>query len=116
MIHPSTNPLTPGYGFGSVMPPYSPTKPHIGTDYRYNPNHTVYAPEDGHAEVVPWNGVSAEGNTIYITVDTRRHALCHLKSFAIQTGPVKQGQILGEMGATGFVQGAHLHWALRDHG
>lgn len=53
---------------------------------------------------------------VVITNGPRRHALCHLKDFKVAPGPVKKGQAVGTMGATGSAQGAHLHWVLRIDG
>lgn len=114
MIHPSTNPTT--LRFGATTPPYSSADPHIGTDYAYSPRHEVYAPEDGQAITVKWDGQARTGNMVVITSGKRIHSLCHLAEFKTASGPVKQGQLVGVMGATGFVTGPHLHWALRDNG
>lgn len=116
MRAPSPNPLTPGYGFGSTLPPYSKSNPHKGTDWRYNNDHNVYAVDDGDVVVVPWNSKTTEGNMIIHTLGNRRWAYCHLDSFNVSNGKVQKGQKLGVMGATGKVSGAHLHVTMRIDG
>lgn len=120
MILPSPNPVTPGYGFGSTLPPYSATNKHKGTDFRYNPDHNAYASSDGSVALVPWNGTSPDGNMAILTFsDSRgawRLAYCHFASFSVKSGPVKQGQVLGIMGDTGAAEGKHLHVTTRLNG
>jgi murein DD-endopeptidase MepM/ murein hydrolase activator NlpD len=39
------------------------------------------------------------------------------RGFAVEAGdPVRRGQIVGFVGATGRVTGPHLHWAMRANG
>ncbi|HLA19779.1 MAG TPA: M23 family metallopeptidase, partial [Dehalococcoidia bacterium] len=41
----------------------------------------------------------------------------HLSAIAVTAGQeIAQGDIVGKVGATGFVSGDHLHWEVRIHG
>lgn len=112
---PSTSPITPGYGFGSTLSPYSPTNPHKGVDFAYVPDDKVYAPFTGRVTVRPLNG--NDGNAVYMQNGNQFHGLLHLQEFYVADGQlVQQGQVLGIMGETGLAQGRHLHWCVKVNG
>lgn len=111
MIRPTQNPLTPGYGFGSILSPYSASSPHKGVDFLPTPDNRIYMPEDGVVQQVPNNGDC--GNAIHIYVGNRHHALCHTSQYLTPNSVFqKQGTPVAVMGATGNASGVHLHWAL----
>lgn len=111
MVRPTQNPLTPGYGFGSTLSPYSASSPHKGVDFLPTPDNRIYMPEDGVVQQVPNNGTC--GNAIHIYVGNRHHALCHTSQYLTPNSVFqKQGTPVAVMGDTGNAQGIHLHWAL----
>lgn len=113
MIRPAKSPIT--MHFGATDSPYSLNSPHKGTDFAYLPDDRVYAPANGIALIRPLNG--NDGNAIYISDAGFLHGLLHLATFLIPDNtPVKQGQVIGIMGATGKAEGKHLHHALKLNG
>lgn len=113
MIHPSKSPTT--MLFGATTEPYSPQNPHKGTDFAYIPDNRIYAPFDGKVIVKPLNG--NDGNAIYMTdPEGRLHGFLHMSQFLVIDGQqVQDGQIIGLMGNTGFAEGVHLHWAVKQN-
>lgn len=97
----------PGYGF------------HTGVDFSWSPDDTIYMPENGVVQVIPWNGTSYDGNAIVVAVGNRRHFMGHIKNggFLVSNGQfVAEGTPIAKMGDTGFAIGRHLHWGLRVDG
>lgn len=88
---------------------------HKGVDIVANDTR-VYAIADGIAETLYEAG--GFGNYVRQTLpDGRRIFYGHLRSFSIENGTkVKRGELLGIMGATGNVTGAHLHLEIRPKG
>lgn len=110
---PSTNPITLGYG--ATTEPYSPATPHNGTDFAYIPDDTIYAPCDGLVSLVPNNG--NDGNGVYMhDPQGRFHGLLHTSRYLVPNNvSVKEGQAIAVMGNTGFAQGTHLHWCVKEN-
>ena len=89
---------------------------HKGLDLVGTDDKNVYAVADGTVNTLfEKNGF---GNYVRQTLaDGRRIYYGHLASFAVKSGEkVKKGQLLGVMGATGRVTGAHTHLELRPSG
>lgn len=97
-------------------------KGHHGVDGIAAIGTPVYAPEDG-TVYMSANGVrdqytanSVAGNTIVIKGKQYEHWLLHLdKRILLAGNQVKEGQLIGYSGNTGFVTGPHLHWGVRPH-
>jgi murein DD-endopeptidase MepM/ murein hydrolase activator NlpD len=89
---------------------------HRGLDFRGDASTPVYAAADG--VVIFSDALQVRGNTIFIN-----HGLgvctgyMHLSQRLMTTGDIiKAGDLLGYVGDTGMVTGAHLHWEVRIGG
>lgn len=87
-------------------------------DYSPYPDPNIYAPEDGTVSVFT---DPTCGNAMHLQGATGRHGFCHLETYAVRSGSVVKGQILGKMGYTGYTipsgpGGRHLHWVLYRNG
>lgn len=86
--------------------------PHSGLDIPAPQGQAVIAPADG--VVVQTGDYFFNGQTVMID---HGHGiismLCHLSAIKAKIGDkVKQGDVVGLVGKTGRVTGAHLHWSL----
>lgn len=114
MVLPSHSPIT--LPFGATTDPYTPTNPHLGTDFAYIPDDKIYAPFSGRVTLVPYNG--RDGNGIYMTdPQGRLHGMLHSSQYLVQNGAsVTEGQRIAIMGETGAAQGVHLHYCIKENG
>lgn len=90
--------------------------PHSGADFAAKPGDPVYAAADG---VVALAGEQFfAGNAVFVDHGDGLISMSfHLSEILVRAGdPVKRGQLLGRVGATGRVTGPHLHFGLRWHG
>jgi murein DD-endopeptidase MepM/ murein hydrolase activator NlpD len=76
----------------------------------------VRAPNAG--RVVVARDLYYSGNTVVIDHGLGLFSmLAHLSTFDVQEGEsIENGALVGRVGATGRVTGAHLHWAVRANG
>jgi len=115
MIAPSKSPITPGYGYGSTNPPYTPSNPHAGVDFQHNPDPYIYAPDDG--KITYLGGMGDCGTAMELVHGAYKHRFCHLSAYYVTNQQaVSRGDKIGKMGATGAAQGVHLHWVLWVNG
>ena len=93
-----------------------PRSPHGGTDFLSPAGTPVRAPNAG--RVVAARDLYFSGRTVMIDHGAGVFSqLAHLSRIDVREGtPVKAGQVVGKVGATGRVTGAHLHWAVRVSG
>jgi murein DD-endopeptidase MepM/ murein hydrolase activator NlpD len=93
-----------------------PRNPHGGTDFLSPAGTPVRAPNAG--RVVVARGLYFAGNSVLIDHGAGLFSqLAHLSRIDVHEGDtVSAGQIVGRVGATGRVTGAHLHWAVRAAG
>lgn len=91
-------------------------KPHRGIDYAAPTGTPIFSTGDG--SVIASNYNNANGHYIFI-----RHGESYItkylhlhKRFAKKGQRVKQGQIIGQVGSTGFSTGPHLHYEFLVNG
>ncbi len=121
MISPSSGVVTQGFS-GS----------HPAVDYAYNGGGStsygqpIVAPEAGRVTYVGQmgTGVNDAGTVVQIVAGARTHRLCHLIPSSPTVGAnqqVSMGQVVGQMGYSGYVipagmAGSHLHWVMEING
>ncbi len=88
---------------------------HSGTDIARPTGTPVAAPADGVVILAADKPFTLEGNLLMIDHGNGLNsAFLHLSRIDVKVGDhVRQGQILGAIGATGRATGPHLHWSLR---
>ncbi|MCE0493339.1 peptidoglycan DD-metalloendopeptidase family protein [Vibrio salinus] len=91
-------------------------RPHRGTDYVAPIGTPIWAAGDGVVIKSSYNQFN--GNYVFIKhSNTYITKYLHLKRRLVKTGQrVKQGQTIGQLGRTGRVTGAHLHYEFLVHG
>ena len=100
------------FNLNRVHPLWKRVMPHRGIDYAAPPGTAVKATGDG--EVTTRSRTRANGNYIVIQHGERYQTkYLHLSRFAAslkQGQKVKQGEVIGYVGATGWATGPHLHY------
>jgi murein DD-endopeptidase MepM/ murein hydrolase activator NlpD len=89
---------------------------HSGVDVSGTEGTPIHAPAAG---IVVFSGpLIASGNTVILDHGLGMYSsLVHMSKTAAVVGTrVKQGDIVGYVGATGFATGPHLHWTLTIRG
>ncbi|MGC1306685.1 MAG: M23 family metallopeptidase [Phormidesmis sp.] len=121
MSRPSTGSVSSAYGLrryynGVFAEDYY----HRGVDYAAGNGSPIYAPAAGRIEIVGRveDGFVLNGNTLGIDHGQGvTSVMIHLSGFAVNEGDmVKEGQLIGYMGSTGFASGPNLHWGLFVNG
>ncbi|MGI5338804.1 M23 family metallopeptidase [Streptomyces sp. CA-181903] len=88
---------------------------HTGTDFAAPTGSPVKAVHGGTITHAGWAG--SYGYRIVLRLDDGTELwFCHLSSMVRTKGKVAAGQVIGRVGATGNVTGAHLHLEVRPHG
>jgi murein DD-endopeptidase MepM/ murein hydrolase activator NlpD len=108
--------VTSAFSLGRLHPILREYRPHLGVDYRAPAGAPVVAVADG---VVVSAGISeGSGRMVHL-----RHAngyetqYLHLSSIAVRAGGrVRQGDLVGRVGATGLATAPHLDYRLKKNG
>jgi len=89
-----------------------PKRPHNGLDIAAPVGTLILAPAA--AKVIDVGSYYFNGNTVFLDHGQGLlSAYLHMNSIKVKSGQViKQGEILGTVGATGRVTGPHLHWII----
>ena len=92
-----------------------PGSPHSGVDVAGGVGAPVIAPADGVVTLAASAPFTLEGNLLIIDhgmgLDS---AFLHLSKILVKKGDViRQGQTIGQIGATGRASGPHLHWGMK---
>ena len=92
---------------------------HAGLDYAGSCRTPVYAAADGSIIQAGYSG--GGGNKIVLDHGVHRGvnlttSYLHLDSFAVTSGEVSHGDVVGYVGTTGVSTGCHLHFETRENG
>lgn len=107
--HPVTGPLSSPFGLKRFFND-QPRAPHSGLDFAVPTGTPVQAPAAGRVILV--GDYFFNGKTVFVDHGQGMISMfCHLSAIDVKTGEqLARGQVLGKVGATGRVTGAHLHW------
>lgn len=89
-----------------------PRKPHSGLDLAAPEGTSIKAPASGH--IIDTGNFYFNGNTVFIDHGQGLVTMyCHLSRIDVTPGQIiRSGDIIGAVGKTGRVTGAHLHWGV----
>jgi len=99
-----------------LHPVFKTVRPHRGTDYAAPRGTPVYAA--GNGRILESGYSKANGNYVFVQHgESYVTKYLHLDKRAVKAGQrVKQGQIIGRVGATGYATGPHLHYEFLVNG
>ena len=112
---PATGPETSGFGLKRVLNGEA-RSPHSGIDIGAPTGTPVHAPAD--AVVADVGRYYFCGKTLTLDMGEGLYSVyCHLSKIKVKPGQrVKQGELVGKIGATGRTTGPNLHWTVRLNG
>jgi murein DD-endopeptidase MepM/ murein hydrolase activator NlpD len=113
-IWPSTGRISGVFGSQRVYRG-EPAAYHSGVDVAPGAGAPVVAPADGVVVLAGPPAFSLEGNLVIIDHGMGLNsAFLHLATNAVREGQrVRQGQLIGTVGASGRATGPHLHWSMK---
>jgi murein DD-endopeptidase MepM/ murein hydrolase activator NlpD len=110
--------ISSGFSMARKHPIYKVVRPHQGVDYAAPTGTPVSAVADGKVVAARWSG--GFGRLVTIQHDSTYTTMYgHLSSFApgLKEGSmVRQGDLIGRVGASGAATGPHLDFRLRKNG
>lgn len=114
-LRPVNDPANSAFGSRSILNG-QPRSPHGGADFLSAIGTPIHAPNDG--VVVLATDLYYTGTTVVIDHGQGLLSLfAHLSRLDVAEGTrVRAGEVVGLVGATGRVTGAHLHWTVRLNG
>ena len=106
------------YGY-RIHPIYGTRRLHAGTDFAAACGTPIRASADG--TIVRAGTAGGYGNQIVVNHGTLRGAAVatsynHLSGYAVRSGSVSRGQVIGYVGTTGTSTGCHLHFEVYVNG
>ena len=111
-IWPAVGRISGVYGSQRVLNG-EPRRPHYGVDVAVPTGTPVLAPADGIVSLAHPDMYFTGGTLIVDHGHGLVTSYFHLSRVLVkQDQPVRQGDVIAEVGATGRVTGAHLHWSL----
>jgi murein DD-endopeptidase MepM/ murein hydrolase activator NlpD len=108
--------VTSGFTLARYHPILKKSRPHLGVDFGAPTGTPIRAVADGKVETAGKAG--GHGNYVKIQhLGPQATSYSHLSKIAVQRGAtVRQGQIIGYVGATGLATGPHLHYQMWVNG
>lgn len=108
---PAIGKLTTPFGYQRVVNGV-PANRHAAIDIANKTGTPIWA--SNHGKVVLADSLYLTGNTIIIDHGLNVFSIyAHMSKLEVKTGQeVKQGQVIGQMGTTGFSTGPHLHYGM----
>ena len=109
-VWPAVGPISGTYGTQRILNG-EPRQPHFGVDVAAAIGTPVGAAADGVVSLAETD-MMLTGKTVVIDHGLGLNTVySHLDDIAVGSGdPVRKGQMIGRVGATGRVSGPHLHW------
>ena len=115
-IWPAIGPISGVYGSQRILNG-TPKWPHYGVDIALPTGTPVVAPADAIVTFADEDLFYSGGTLIMDHGHKLSSSFLHLSKITVKPGQrVKQGQVVGKIGATGRVTGAHLDWRMNLRG
>ncbi|MGD9660122.1 MAG: peptidoglycan DD-metalloendopeptidase family protein [Porticoccaceae bacterium] len=108
--------VSSNYNPNRLHPILKTRRPHRGVDYAAPTGTPVYSAGSG--KVIKSGFTPANGNYVFVQHgDTYTTRYLHLNKISVKTGQkVKQRQVIGTVGSTGYATGPHLHYEFLVNG